>query len=80
MKRNKEPLDESEGETEKVGSKLKIEKQDHGIWFHHLMANIIGKGGSAGNADIFSSWAIKSLQMLTTTMKLEDNCLLAGKL
>ena len=61
----------------KKKKKLKIEKQVHGIWFHHLMTNRMGKGGST---DISSSWAVKSLQMLTATMKLEDKCLLAGKL
>ena len=26
-------------ESEKVGLKLNIQKPDHGIWFHHFMAN-----------------------------------------
>ena len=30
--------------------------------------------------DFFSSWTLKSLQMVTVAMKLEDNCFLAGKL
>ena len=30
--------------------------------------------------DFFSSWTLKSLQMVTAAMKLEDNCFLAGKL
>ena len=29
---------------------------------------------------IFSSWALKLLQMVTAHMKLEENCFLAGKL
>ena len=29
---------------------------------------------------IFSSWALKSVQMVTVATKLEDNCFLAGKL
>ena len=62
---------------ERKKKNLKIEKQVHGIWFHHLMTNRMVKGVST---DTSSSWAIKSLQMLTATMKLEDKCLLAGKL
>ena len=65
-------------ESEKAGLKLSIKKNyDHGIWSHHFMANRRGKGGSS---DISSSWALKSLWMLTASMKLEDDCFLAGKL
>ena len=32
-------LDESERESEKSGLKFNIQNEDHGIWFHHFMAN-----------------------------------------
>ena len=32
-------------ENEKVGSKLNIQKQNHGIWSHHFMANRWGNSG-----------------------------------
>ena len=35
-------------ESEKVGLKLNIEKnEDHGIWSHHFMANRWGKSGNS---------------------------------
>ena len=38
-------------ESEKVGLKLNIEKnEDHGIWSHHFMAN---RWGKSGNSDRF---------------------------
>ena len=45
--------------------------EDHGIWFHHFMANRWGNNGNSGR--LF--WgAPKSLQMVTTAMKLKDAC------
>ena len=44
-------------ESEKAGLKLKIE--NHGIRFHHFMANKWGESGSSDR--LFSSWAPKSL-------------------
>ena len=36
-------------ETEKVGLKLNIQKnEDHGIWSHHFMANRLGNSGNNG--------------------------------
>ena len=35
-------------ESEKVGLKLNIQKTNHGIWSHHLMAN---RWGNNGNSD-----------------------------
>ena len=43
-RRTKEPLDESER------VKLNIQKTDHGIWFHHFMAN---RWGNNGNSEKF---------------------------
>ena len=56
-------------ESEKVGLKLNIEKnEDHGIWSHHFMAN---RWGNSGNSERLFSWAPKSLQMVTVAMKLK---------
>ena len=55
---------------EKAGLKLNIKKktnQDHGIQSHHFMANRRGKSGSSDR--FFSSWAPKSLWMVTAAMK-----------
>ena len=57
--------------SEKAGLKLNIQKnEDHGIWSHHFMAN---RWGNNGNSDKLF-WAPKSLQMMTTAMKLKDAC------
>ena len=34
-------------ENEKAGLKLSIQKKNHGIWYHHFMANRWGKSGSS---------------------------------
>ena len=44
---------------------------------HHFMAN---RSGNNGNSDRQFSWAPKSLQMVTTDMKLKDACFLEEKL
>ena len=44
------------------------EKEDHGIWSLHFTAN---KWGINGNNDRLFSWAPKSPQMVTATMKLK---------
>ena len=57
-------------ESEKAGLKLNIKKktnQDHGIQSHHFMENRRGKSGSSDR--FFSSWAPKSLWMVTAAMK-----------
>ena len=51
--------------------------EDHGIWFHHFMAN---RWGNNGNSDRLFSWAAKSLQMMTAAVKLKDACSLEEKL
>ena len=60
-------------ESEKAGLKLNTEKtKDHGIWSHHFMAN---RWGNSGNSDrLFFEGAPKSLQLVTTAMKLKDTC------
>ena len=64
--------------SEKVGLKLNIQKnEDHGIWFHHFMAN---RWGNSGNSDRLFLWAPKSLQMVTAAMKLKDAYALEEKL
>ena len=45
------------------------ENKDHGIQSHHFMAN---RWGNNGNSDRLFSWAPKSFQMVTATMKLKD--------
>ena len=52
--------------------------KDHGIWSHHFMASRRGKSGSSDR--FFSSWAPKSLWMVTAATKLEDACFLEVKL
>ena len=47
----KSPLMKVKKESEKVGLKLNIQKNDdHGIWSHHFMAN---RWGNNGNSDRF---------------------------
>ena len=61
--------------SKKADLKLNIKKNyDHGIWPHHF---IDGEKGEAGRDA--SSWALKSLQMVSATRKLEDDCFLSGK-
>ena len=69
-------------ESEKTGLKLNIQKnKDHGIRFHHFMAN---RRGNSGNNDRLyfagGGGAPKSLQMVTAAMKLKDICSLEEKL
>ena len=54
-------------EPEKVGLKLNIQKTVHGIWSHQFMAN------RWGNSDRLFFWSPKSLQMVSTAMKLKDD-------
>ena len=59
------------GESEKAGLKLNFQKnKDHGIQSHHFMANRWGNNGNS--VRFLVSWAQKSLQMVTTAMKLRD--------
>ena len=65
-------------ENEKVGLKLDIEKTK-------IMASVPNtswqiEGEKLEEVKDFLSWALKSLRMVTTAMKLEDNCFLEEKL
>ena len=66
-------------ESEKVGSKLNIQKTKvmYVNWSHHFMAN---RWGNNGNSDRLFSWASKSLWTVTTPMKLKVTCSLEEKL
>ena len=50
------------------------ENEDHGIWYHHFMANIWGNWGNSVRLYFFGGGegAPKSLQMVTAAMKLKD--------
>ena len=64
--------------SEKTGLNLSIQKtKNHGIWSHHFM---VDRWGNDGNSDRLFSWAPKSLQMVTATMKLKDAYSLKEKL
>ena len=64
-------------DSEKFGLKLSIKKQRSWHPAHHFMTNSWGK---SGNWQIFFSWALKSLQMVTAAMKLKDACSVEEKL
>ena len=75
----KESLDESEREEWKSWLKTQHSKDwDHGIQCHHFRANRWGKNWKQW--ETLFSWAPKSLQMVTTAMKLKDTCSLEVKL
>ena len=65
-------------EREKVGLKLNTQK----TWSHHFMANRWGNSGNSGR--LYFAGAVggapKSLQMVTTAMKLKNACSLEDKL
>ena len=66
-------------ESEKVGLKLNIEKnEDHGIWSHLFMGNRWGNSGNSVRLYLFG--APKSLQMVTAAMKVNDTYSLEEKL
>ena len=59
-------------ESEKAGLKLNIQiAKTNSIWSYHFMAN---KWGTMETVTDFILGAPKSLQMVTTAMKLEDTC------
>ena len=65
-------------ESEKVGLKQHSENEDHGIRSHHFMAT---RWGNSGNSVRLYFWgAPKSLQMVTSAMKLKDASSLEEKL
>ena len=53
------------------------ENEDHGIWFHHFMAN---RWETMETVTDFILWAPKSLQMVTVASKLKDASSLEDKL
>ena len=53
------------------------ENEDHGIWSHHSMGN---RWGNSGNTERLFFGAPKSLQLVTTAMKLKDAYSLKRKL
>ena len=69
-------------ESEKAGLKLTLENKDHGIWTNHCMANRRGKKKKQKLEAVtyFLFLGSKSLWMVTSVMKLNDNCSLEGKL
>ena len=64
-------------ESEKVGLKLNIQNEDHGIPSHHFMGS---RWVNSGTVSDFIFLAPKSLQLVTAAMKLKDACSLEGKL
>ena len=65
---------------EKIHLKLNIQKTKLMAWSHHFMAN---RWGNNGNSKRLFSWAPKSLQTVTPTMKLKkkkNSCSLEEKL
>ena len=44
----KSPFMKVKEESEKVGLKLNIQNEDHGIWSHHFMGNRWGNSGNRG--------------------------------
>ena len=82
MKRRENTLNKKKPEFEKAGLKLNIEKKKKKT---KIMASgpitswqIDGEKVEAVTAFLF--WALKSLRMELAAIKLEDDCLLAGKL
>ena len=76
----KSPLMKVKEESEKVGLKFNIQKKDHGIRFHHFMANRWENSGNSERLFFLEGGALKSLQMVTAAMKLKDACSLEEKL
>ena len=74
----KEPLDENEKGSEKVGLKLNIQKTK--IMASGPITSWQIDGETVETVRDFFSWAPKSLQMVTGTMKLKDTCYLEEKL
>ena len=74
----KEPLDENEKGSEKVGLKLNIQKTK--IMASGPITSWQIDGETVETVRDFFSWAPKSLQMVTTATKLKDTCSLEEKL
>ena len=67
-------------ESEKADLKLSIQKTKIMASSPITSWQIDGETMETGNSDRLFSWAPKSLQMVTTAMKLEDVCPLEEKL
>ena len=65
-------------ESEKVGLKLNIQKTK--IMAPGPITSQEIDGETMETVSDFIFWALKSLQMVTAAMKLEDGCFLAGQL
>ena len=64
-------------ESEEAGLKLNIQKTK----IMHLVPSLHGNGwGKSRNSDIFFSWALKSLRMVTAAVKSKDAFSLEEKL
>ena len=63
-------------ESERVGLKVNIQNEDHGIWSYHFMAN---RWGNNGNSERLYFPGL-SLQMVIAAMKLKDICFWEEKL
>ena len=65
-------------ESKKTGLTLSIKKK---IRSWHLVPSLHDRRGKSGSRGKFSSsWALKSLQMMTAALKLEEAYFLEGKL
>ena len=65
-------------ESEKLAKVQHSENEGHGIQSHHFMGNRWGNSGKQCQTLFF--WAPKSLQMVTSAMKLKDTYSLEEKL
>ena len=78
MAESEEKLDESErGEWKSWLKTQHSENEDHGIQSHHFIAN---RWGNNGNSERLLFGVPKSLQMVTSAMKLKDAYSLEGNL
>ena len=77
-KRNWGPLESERGEWKSWLKTQYSKDEDHGIGFHHFMANRWGNNGN--NDRLYFGGAPKSVQMLTAAMNLKDTCSLEKKL
>ena len=82
-------MTESEEELKSILMKVKEESEKAGLKLNIQETKIMASGPIISwqiegekwkQWQIFSSWALKLLQMVTAHMKLEENCFLAGKL
>ena len=78
QRRTKEPPDESEKESKKVGLKLNFQKTK--IVASGPITSWQIDGETMETVTVFIWGALKSLQMVTAAMKLKDACSLGEKL